>query len=130
AWRTVDGGKGTSVERQECSPRFRDEPVYDDRCYYTVDRWAVARTATASGASTKDVRWPDLGVLRAGTCVGCERAGARKETYTVELTDANSAKQTCDFDENKGSAFQDGSRWKGGERVLGGGLDCSTLAQN
>lgn len=128
--RKVDRGNGTFVERNECSTRYRDEPVYDDRCYYTVDRWAVERTATASGTSTKDVRWPDLGLLRAGTCIGCEREGTRKETYTVELTDSNAVKQSCDFDANKWAAFQDGTRWKGGERVIGGGLDCSTLTPN
>jgi len=128
--RKVDRGNGTFVEKQECSTRYREEPVYDDKCYYTVDRWAVERTLSASGASTNDVRWPDLGPLRTGNCLGCERPGSRKETYTVELTDPHATKQTCDFDPAKWTGFRDGSRWKGGIRVIGGGLDCSTLTPN
>jgi hypothetical protein len=128
--RKVDRGNGTFVEKQECSTRYRDEPVYDDRCYYTIDRWAVARTLDASGASVKDVRWPDVGALRPCIFVGCERLGSRKETYTVELTDPKSGKQTCNVDANKWATLGDGSRWKGGIRVIGGGLDCATLAPN
>lgn len=126
--RKVDRGNGTFVEKQECSTRYRDEPIYDDRCYYTIDRWSLERTANAAGASMSGVAWPDLGSLRTGTCIGCERAGSRKETYTVELTDSDSKKQTCDFDSSKWASFRDGSHWKGGIRVIGGGLDCSTLA--
>lgn len=125
--RKVDRGNGTFVERQECSPRYRDEPVYDDRCYYTIERWAVARTVDASGTSVNGVRWPDLGALRTGACLGCERPGAKKETYTVELTDPKGRTQTCDVDQNRWASLQDHSRWKGGIRVMGGGLDCSTL---
>jgi hypothetical protein len=126
----VDRGNGTFVEKQECSTRYRDEPVYDDRCYYTIDRWTVERTVNTSGASVSNVQWPDVGPLRAGGCIGCERPGSRKETYTVELTDSKATKQTCDFDAAKWSSFRDGSRWKGGVRVIGGGLDCSTLTPN
>jgi hypothetical protein len=128
--RKVDRGNGTFVEKQECSTRYREEPVYDDRCHYTIDRWAVERTLSASGASTEGVRWPDLGPLPTGTCLGCERPGSRKESYTVELTDSHATKQTCDVDVAKWTGFRDGSRWKGGIRVIGGGLDCSTLTPN
>ena len=37
--RKVDQGNGTFTEREECSPKYRDEPVYDERCHYLVDRW-------------------------------------------------------------------------------------------
>jgi hypothetical protein len=127
----VDRGNGTFMEKEECSPRYRDEPVYGDKCYYVVDRWSVARRVDASGTSVTDPpRWPDTGMLRAGTCGGCERPGARKETYTVELMDAKAGKQTCDFDQSKWASFRDGTGFKGQLRVMNGSLDCATLTAN
>ncbi|HLA43810.1 MAG TPA: hypothetical protein VJZ27_10260, partial [Aggregatilineales bacterium] len=36
--RRVDNGDGTFSERQECTTRYRSEPIYDDYCEYKVDR--------------------------------------------------------------------------------------------
>jgi membrane protease subunit (stomatin/prohibitin family) len=127
--RRVDRGNGTFSEQQECTPRYRDEPVYSDRCYFTVDRWTKSRSATAEGSSIGDApRWPDASLARAGSCEGCEREGARHETYTVVFRDDGAKDHSCDFDEQRWASFSDGSRWKGALRVVGGGLDCASLS--
>jgi hypothetical protein len=128
--RRVDRGNGTFSEQQECTPRYRDEPVYSDRCYFTIDRWTKARAAMAEGSSLSDTpRWPEAPLSRAGTCEGCEREGARHETYTVTFRDDGAQDHSCDFDEQRWASFSDGSRWRGALRVVGGGLDCTSLSQ-
>jgi len=127
--RRVDRGNGTFSETQECTPRYRDEPVYSDRCYFTVDKWTKLRSETATGASVTDApRWPETSLARSGTCEGCEREGPRRETYTVVFQDDGSREHPCDFDEQRWASFSDGSQWKGALGVVGGGLDCGSVS--
>lgn len=126
--RKIDNGNGTFSEKQDCTTRYREEPVYDQKCVYVVTRWKTARTATADGASlSMPLRWPDPELARAGTCEGCEREGTRKETYTVLFRDSKGGEQSCDFDAQKWASIPDGSRWKGALRVVGSALDCGSL---
>ena len=127
--RRVDRGNGTFSESQECEPRYRDEPVYSDRCYFTVDRWTKARSASAEGSSLNDApRWPATSLSQSGSCEGCEREGSRHETYTVVFRDEGAHEHPCDFDQQRWASFADGSRWKGAMGVVGGGLDCGSVA--
>jgi hypothetical protein len=128
--RRVDRGNGTFAEQEECTPRYRDEPVYADRCYYTVDKWAKARSESAEGRSLADApRWPSPSLVRPGTCDGCEREGARVETYTVLFKDEGAHEHPCDFDQQRWASFAEGSRTTGAMRVVGGGLDCGSVAE-
>jgi hypothetical protein len=127
--RRVDRGNGTFAEQQECTPKYRDEPVYSDRCSFTVDRWTKTRSETAQGTSVNDApKWPATSLTRPGTCEGCEREGARTETYTVTFRDDGAREHTCDVDQTKWTSFADGSQWKGAMTVVGGALDCGSLA--
>jgi len=97
--RQVDQGDGTFREESYCTTTYREEPVYDDYCSYTINRWDVARWAAASGRSlAEEPAWP---VLNARTCdttaLGCERSGQRRESYTLRLRDPNTQKTyQCD----------------------------------
>ncbi|HEU4539263.1 MAG TPA: hypothetical protein VFS00_34315 [Polyangiaceae bacterium] len=128
ATRKVDNGDGTFREKRECKPRYKEEPVYDERCSYTVNRWAVARTERSAGGEAPAPAWPEVRLGRAGECVGCERAGARKETYTVKLAGEGGKVDECTFDAARWSAMRPKSRWKGEVRALTGGLVCDSLA--
>lgn len=127
--RTVkeDLGDGTFREREECTTRYREEPVYDDKCSYTVDRWRASRSAVSSGTGLSPApAWP-APKLREGTCVGCEREGAREETYTVRFAAGGKA-HACGFsDEARWSGFKPGSKWSAKIRVATGGLVCGKL---
>jgi hypothetical protein len=129
--RKVDNGNGTFVEKRECSPKYRDEPVYSERCQFTVDRWKPSRSATQQGSSVAEApTWPNPGISRTGSCQGCEREGGRSETYTVVFRDAKGASEhTCDFDQQKWASFADGSSWKGEVHLLGNALVCDSLRQ-
>lgn len=129
--RKKDNGDGTYREVRECSPKYRSEPVMADRCDYVVNEWRTVRTATERGASlVEKPRWPAVSLARPGTCVGCEREGARAETYTLELEDAAShAKATCTLSEARWATFEKGSRWKTKVRVMTGGVDCESMTK-
>ena len=48
--RNVDRGDGTFERRRECHTKYREEPIYDNRCYYTVDRWKTRAHRAGRGA--------------------------------------------------------------------------------
>jgi hypothetical protein len=128
--RRVDNGDGTFTEKEECTPEYRQEPVYDDKCSYTVDRWSYARSATASGRSLAEIPvWPQPMLRAAGTTVGSEREGGRVETYTVHFGDSADASKTltCGLAEASWRAIPVGSKWLGDVGVVTGLLDCTTL---
>ena len=124
----VDRGDGTFAQRRECTPRYRQEPVYADRCDYSVDRWVESRRALASGvAQGLAPQWPAL-QLRAGDCRGCEREGARRSTYRVSLQAASKTFQ-CEVPEERFSAFQPGTLWAFKVGVVTGAPDCKSLTR-
>jgi membrane protease subunit (stomatin/prohibitin family) len=126
--RKKDRGDGTFKETKECTPKYREEPVMDDKCSYDVTKWSRSRTETAKGSSTTEPRaWPPTNLTRTGTCEGCEREGKRSEVYKVTFREPPKTETyECGFPEAKWASYQKGSKWKGGIRSLGG-LDCGSL---
>lgn len=127
--RRVDNGDGTFSERQECRTRYREEPIYDTKCYYTVNRWGFARSVTATGQSLADQPyWPDTNLRQTGTCIGCEREGRRQADYQVHFR-ADSSDYTCTLDESRWASIPVESRWTFQIGVISGQPDCGTLQQ-
>ena len=60
-------------------PVYRQEPVYDTKYYYEIDRWTVVDAAKSSGHD-QNPSWPEL-KLKDG-----QRAGSKKEYYFVTTT--------------------------------------------
>ena len=129
--RKVDNGNGTFSEKRECTTKYRSEPIYDDKCSFTIDRWAKNRTEKAAGASLGEApRWPDVKLSQTGQCMGCEREGTRSETYSVRLTDSSAKEEkTCDVDQTKWASFAAGSGWAGKVSMIGGMMDCGSLVK-
>jgi len=125
-----DNRDGTFKEVEECKPKYRDEPVYDQKCHFDIDKWVVRRTEEAKGQSkSPEPSWPAVKLGKPGTCKGCEREGARKETYSLRLLDkADSEGHDCEVDRAKWDQADVGSKWTVEVKVVGGGLDCDTLA--
>lgn len=120
-------GDGSYVNKETCSPKYRSEPVYDDKCHYTVNRWHEVRSVNAAGASVADgPRWPPLPRLSSGTCLGCEREGQRRATYAVQLQGPK-APWVCDYDEARWRSIVDGAVMPLKVRVVTGGADCDSL---
>ena len=129
ATRKQDVGNGSFKEVKECTPKYKETPVMADKCDIDLTEWHVNRTATEKGASLADApRWPVTKVA-GGTCLGCEREGAKTEQYTVLFTNAKGGgKAQCDVPQPKWQTFAVGSKWKGKVSVMTGALDCDVLA--
>jgi hypothetical protein len=124
-----DRGDGTFKEERVCTPRFKDEPVYADKCDFTIVKWSKLREEVAQGsAASPSPHWPAVTLASAGCSVpGCEREGPRSQTYTVVFKDNRGESYRCDFPEQAWSGFVDGKRYGGKLRALVGSLDCSSL---
>lgn len=126
--RKKDMGNGTYKEVKECTPKYKETPVYADKCEIEVTEWHQSRVASAKGASMSDApKWPDTGV-KGGVCLGCEREGARTEHYNVLFSDTKTSdKASCDVAQSKWTAFPVGSKWKGKVSVMTGTVNCDGL---
>jgi hypothetical protein len=106
--KNVDRGDGTFERREECHTKYRDEPVYDQKCYYTVNRWRVAHTIEASGLGMAPApAWPPVVLNSHGSTLGSEREGARRATYLLHLRGADSKSYECAVDEARWHAIGD-----------------------
>lgn len=125
--RRVDNGDGTYREQRVCTPRYRSEPVYDQMCRYTVNRWGPARQSTASGTSLQDSpTWPNPNITRTGGCLGCEREGGRSESYVVHFRQDDN-RYTCEFTQDDWRNFSVESVWTMEIGVVTGQPDCSSV---
>jgi hypothetical protein len=124
-----DNRDGTFKEVEECHPKYRDEPVYAQRCHFEIDKWVVRRTEEAKGqGKSPEPSWPAVTLSKPGNCKGCEREGARKETYALRLLDRGGGEgHECEVDRATWDRAEPSSQWTVEVKVVGGGLDCETL---
>ncbi len=121
-----DLGDGSFKTEQECTTRYREEPVYDQKCRYTIDAWQVVDTAKAEGAAQSPAPiWPTVAESGAGR--GARRAGARSETYTLRVKLPDGKQDSCTVPEARWSIAPVGSRWKAQVGTVTGALDCDAL---
>ena len=122
-----DQGDGTFTTEQSCTTSYRSEPVYDDKCSYTIDRWKVIRTAEAKGQFlTDEPRWPRVTLSRPGACVGCDREGQRREDYSVTFSYEDKS-SSCSFPQARWAAIPLGKDFKAKALVVTGLLTCSSI---
>lgn len=121
--RRIDNGDGTYREQEECRTRYRDEPVYDTRCYYTIDRWSYARTATASGGLSDPPHRPVLNLA------SNEREAGSAQRYTVHLRETEGeATYDCAFaTPEQWQRMAVGSRWTMDVGAVLGNANCDSL---
>jgi hypothetical protein len=124
----VDQGDGSF--RRECHSvtDYRDEPVYDQWCTYTVDRWAYRRSAKASGNGEQPPpAWPAYTLASGTGRYGQEKAGGQHESYTVAVRDSDGKERRCDFDQqSKWSQYDVGMKVRL-KVTITGSPDCDTL---
>lgn len=126
--RRVDNGDGTFSERLECVPTYREEPVYDQRCNFAIDRWVVNRVAEASGANLSTApAWPATNVQSCtSTRLGCEREGSRAEAYILVLrSDQNTYE--CSVSQQMWQNARIESSWTLDVGVVTGQPECDSL---
>ena len=126
----ADRGDGTFSKSNQCSPRYRSEPVFDLKCSFRVNRWQLARTDKLVGTASLTPAWPApvLGnTLLGGNSLGAERLGTRRESYRVRLQSAQGKEWTCDVDAAIWSGLAEKQPMTLKIRNTGG-ADCASLA--
>lgn len=86
--RTVrnDRGDGTFSESQSCTTNYRSEPIYDDFCQYSGQRWQFSHDLVMQGGLADPPTWGDTDLNCAGsTRIGCERISSQVEVYDFLL---------------------------------------------
>lgn len=62
-------------------PVYRQEPIYDTRYAYEIEKWLPDDTAWARGNAAREPSWPDVDIGRN------EREGTRIQRYVLRFTD-------------------------------------------
>jgi hypothetical protein len=125
-----DNGDGTFSERQECTTRYRDEPVYDDYCRFTLDQWAEGRRVQTSGnALAPAPAWGNVQLNCANSSrLGCEREGNRTETYTVTFTNEGENYE-CNLPQTEWQGYAPNSQWSLDINPILNSANCDSLQQ-
>lgn len=125
--RRVDQGDGTFVEKQECTPRYRREPVYREWCSYTVLRWERVDERVARGTGDGERAWPETNLpAQVAAELGARREGARQERFVVDLVEGKRT-HTCAIDEAVWKQLPRGAAAYGEVRARSGEIVCSTV---
>lgn len=123
-----DNGDGTFTEREVCETVYRDEPVYDQWCTYSVDEWDYERSITTTGTLDESPAWGTVDLACTATRRGCEREADRRETYTVTFSGTDGETYDCSYDRGEWENIAVNSSWTMEVRQFAGGAVCDSLA--
>ncbi len=126
--RRVDQGDGTFREERVCRPKYREEPVYDTWCDYTINRWVYDHSETASDDTLSEPYWPQVNFSCSGEQLGCQREGGREETYLLHLVGDEGRTYECPVPFEQWQSATIESVWSIEVRVVDpNAADCDTL---
>ncbi len=125
----IDQGDGTFRQERVCHTVYRDEPIYDDKCYFTINTWSATGSVPASGDSLKEAPyWPQVNLACEGQArIGCERIGSRSEQYLVHLRTSDGKDFQCSLSQANWQAMSLESGWNVQVGVVDGSPRCDTL---
>lgn len=126
----VDKGDGSYSKQTTCTTKYKSVPVYDNKCYYTINRWEHARSLVSNGDHSVEPHWSSVGRLTTSALnvLGNERLGSKSERYTVQFKNKKkeSDSWTCSFNQNTWNQYTLGSHFKVKVNMFGA-ADCSSL---
>lgn len=119
----VDRKDGTFEEVEKCRKKYRSEPIYDERCDFTVRRWNQVDAVRVAGNGIAPA-WPSQGVppQQAMETLGARRAGKRTETLILEF-----GKQRCEVGEAAWKKYKDNTAYRVEVRARSGEIVCKSL---
>lgn len=119
----VDKKDGTFEKVQKCRTKYRSEPVYDDKCNFTVTRWGEVTAVRLTGLGMSP-QWPTQGVppAQVAETLGAKRAGRRTEKLILEF-----GKQTCEVGDAVWRKYKDRESYKVEVRARSGDIVCKSL---
>jgi len=86
-------------------PVYRQDPIYDTKYYYEIDRWVTGRNLSTSGTD-KEPFWDDVQIW------DDEREGDRTERYSVKVKNEENEIETLSLDYSKWMALENGQTLK------------------
>jgi hypothetical protein len=118
---------GSSKDKRECTPKYREEPEYDSSCQFEINRWGFARTISTIGDG-KTLQWGTVQLKCTGEMFGCERESARKKKFFLNLKDPET-QQTyrCEAPENIWQTTQINSKLTLKVSSVTGGERCNSI---
>jgi hypothetical protein len=126
----TDNGDGTYSQSTQCTTTYREEPIYDTWCAYTVDRWGTDHWETANGTHASRPHWPSTSVSNCSS-LGCTRVGSRTEVYNLLVHEIGGpAEGACDVSEASWMRQVEGKRFTVKIGVIDGGVRCHTLPES
>ena len=121
-----DKKDGTFEVVKKCRTKYRSEPIYDQKCTFTVQRWQAApRAAVHASGQGVMTQWPALSLPAVGPqpVLGARREGKRSETLVLEFVGG----QRCDVSEDVWRKYADGAKIAAEVRASSGKIVCSSL---
>jgi hypothetical protein len=123
-----DKGDGTFEVVRTCTPKYRNEPVYDERCRYLAQDWVRVDEAVQRGVGgTGQPAWPAVSLPAVRQGIGARREGARREVYVVDLQEKGGGKHECKVAASKWEKYRDGQVIKVQVGAVTGGVSCDSL---
>ena len=118
-----DKKDGTFEKQNVCKPKYRSEPIYDDRCSYTVRSWMKVDTVKAQGAGTSP-SWPTTTApIDAPATLGAKKQGPRVEKLYLDIKGADA----CDVADSVWRKYSDGQKVEVQVRARSGDVVCDSL---
>lgn len=107
-----DNGDGTFKESQQCTTKYREEPVYDDWCRWRGNRWEDSYSRQTSGEGlSPEPYYEDISL----NCEGQQRLGCEQASYSgrydVDFTGNENRTYTCDFPQEEWVSIPIESVW-------------------
>lgn len=108
-----DKKDGTFEIVKKCTPKYRSEPVDDDKCTYNVMKWKEIETKISNGMGTNLADPPDLAkqVSIVTNVTGAKRLGPKRDIYYLDLDvpNAKPQKQRCEVNGEAWKKYADGA---------------------
>jgi len=107
-----DNGDGTFRQSQQCTTKYRDEPVYENWCVWSGNTWDDSYSRVTSGVGLDpQPYYEDVSLNCEGqNRVGCERATYSGQ-YDVNFTGNENRTYTCGFPQEEWSNIAIESVW-------------------
>lgn len=120
-----DKGDGTFDDVKQCTPKTRQEPVYDDWCDFRINRWTKVEELPTHGTGLT-LSWANPPPPAVTIGLGARRVGKKTATYTLDMSDGKNTR-TCDVSESTWRKYTDGQSIKAQVRASSGSIVCGSL---
>ena len=126
-----DKKDGTFEEVQKCSPKYREEPKYEEKCNFTVQEWTKVNDLKSSGIGTTYAYPPSGLTATTPESYGAQREGHRYTKLYLDFDEGDACDWKVDTagssDETLWKKFADGKKYKVNVRARSEDVVCGDL---